>query len=401
MSDEQKKMDVDAAADNKEEKKAKGGRKAKSKSADAAIGDQSEAKVEGKRSRKTVERLTVAAPTTTPSKTVEVPEGKGKPLGDLFEAGFEKSKTDSEWIEVLHRTCYGKPGTSHNRKSNLKKFKGFAEPTQEFKEKKIASLAGKQKDVLHKSAQFLNLEVSGDKTEIATRIVEFLAKPADSGKDYKFMASKKRKSTKSKGKKDKKDGPSRGPNSFMIFSNEKRAELKNEKKYKDMPPTELSKVIGALWNKLSDEDKEEYKKKAAKAKPSDKKAKSKTPKKASKSKTKKSKKEKKADETESEDEEEEEGEEEKEQPKKKKAKKSEAKSEAKDENADKIKEALTEVLKTVDFEKDTVRTIKDQLKAKGFDDAALKANNAMIKTLIDEASSKQADKKEDKKEESK
>jgi len=54
--------------------------------------------------------------------------------------------------------------------------------------------------------------------------------------------------------------PKRSSNGFMAFCNAKRKEVTEQEKEKkpSIKPTEISKVIGAMWKNLSDEEKAEY-----------------------------------------------------------------------------------------------------------------------------------------------
>jgi hypothetical protein len=54
--------------------------------------------------------------------------------------------------------------------------------------------------------------------------------------------------------------PKRAGNGFMAFCNAKRKEVTEQEKEKnpDIKPTEISKIIGAMWKNLSDEEKAEY-----------------------------------------------------------------------------------------------------------------------------------------------
>lgn len=45
-------------------------------------------------------------------------------------------------------------------------------------------------------------------------------------------------------------------NSFMRFSNEHRQKVREENP--DLPMTEIAKILGSMWRKLTDEEKKEY-----------------------------------------------------------------------------------------------------------------------------------------------
>eukprot|EP01060_Flectonema_neradi_P030154 TRINITY_DN430_c2_g1_i1.p1 TRINITY_DN430_c2_g1~~TRINITY_DN430_c2_g1_i1.p1 ORF type:complete len:194 (+),score=79.58 TRINITY_DN430_c2_g1_i1:48-629(+) len=59
----------------------------------------------------------------------------------------------------------------------------------------------------------------------------------------------------------KKGQPKRSLSAFMVFANEKRAEVKEENP--EMKLGEISKEIGKMWNELDDDDKTPYQEKAA------------------------------------------------------------------------------------------------------------------------------------------
>lgn len=69
-------------------------------------------------------------------------------------------------------------------------------------------------------------------------------------------ATKKPKATKPKTKKKEQTGPKKPKSGFMFFSQERRKALKEEQP--TLSITEASKVIGAEWRKLTDEEKKPY-----------------------------------------------------------------------------------------------------------------------------------------------
>jgi len=187
-------------------------------------------------------------------------------------------------VRKLHSLLFGAPGTKMNRKKNIRSFSGFdPERKTDEHDKKLDQLQKYSGEQLKFFASLLDVEKTGTHDELAQRLLDFLYKPKDSGREYKFSGAKKgtkrkasttRKSSK-KGKKDKDDKPKRGPSAYILFCSDHRAEIK--KKHPKFTFAETAKHLGEMWSNLSDKKKGDYQTLAKKAKPGDgKKSKSKS-----------------------------------------------------------------------------------------------------------------------------
>ena len=83
----------------------------------------------------------------------------------------------------------------------------------------------------------------------------------DSEKAYEkiitdYMKTGKKESTKAPKKKKDPNAPKKGATAYTIFCNERRAELKEENP--DATFSEMSKLLGAEWKAMSDEDKKPF-----------------------------------------------------------------------------------------------------------------------------------------------
>lgn len=135
--------------------------------------------LEGKRKRKSVQSF--QSPDSAPSKKkkVEVEEGRGLKLGDIssVDAALNKKKTDE--LRPLYKLLFDQQGNRLDIKKHVRSFSGFPfrEGTDDYK-KRQASLERLQKLALvNLYCQPLGLSVTGNKTELANRIMRFLMKP--------------------------------------------------------------------------------------------------------------------------------------------------------------------------------------------------------------------------------
>ncbi len=216
--------------------------------------------VTGKRERKQTSFF--EAPTSlNEGKKTNIVKGSGIVLGEYpyFVAALEKLRGDDEVVKGLHSLMYNNPGKKLETKKNLRAFSGFS--SDEKIEDKTEKLIEKKKlwTVTHlKTALGLfGLEKSGDRETLCKRLVEYLAKPEagksapkkSAKKGTKSVAGKKRKSS----KKDDKPKKKRALTAFMIFSNAKRAEVKENNP--GIAFTEVGKKLGEIWNALNEADK--------------------------------------------------------------------------------------------------------------------------------------------------
>uniref|UniRef100_A0A7S3ZBP1 HMG box domain-containing protein n=2 Tax=Lotharella globosa TaxID=91324 RepID=A0A7S3ZBP1_9EUKA len=310
------------------------------------------------RSKKTVERLTSAAP----KERVVIP-GSGIPLGAIDNIRESVSKANIEDIKILHKILWGSDGKKTLRKRRIKEFNGVPEEMCSSLRKRVEKLKTAE---LKFCMQILDLKRSSDKSEMVETAVSFLKKPSGDrtlmSKTSKVqkLGSKKRKSAAKKRKKE--SGKKRTATSYMLFANSIREKIKKENPEKKM--TDLAKIFGEKWRALSDEAKEPFKKEAERLKEE---AGSAAPQKKKKPKHTKKKKMKKADpeneETDSDDDEDDEDE-----PLGLKTE-------------DKLKASIDEIMDVKDLSSLSVRKIKDKLKD-AYGEAVVKEHKSMIKTYI-------------------
>jgi hypothetical protein len=92
----------------------------------------------GTRDRKKVQRLSeVIATPQTKDDTVNIPKGKGTPLGDIFSVNKELTKSQPDNLKIVHKLCFNRVGKATLLRKNLRKFCGFefAENSTEYNKK--------------------------------------------------------------------------------------------------------------------------------------------------------------------------------------------------------------------------------------------------------------------------
>uniref|UniRef100_A0A914XQE2 DEK-C domain-containing protein n=1 Tax=Plectus sambesii TaxID=2011161 RepID=A0A914XQE2_9BILA len=152
--------------------------------------------VQGKRQRHGVDRLTATAtPYQAKSAKADIPSGSGTKLADIEYISALISRTKPDELKHLHRLLFGRPGTSHEVRKNIRAFNGFSfgSGSAEY-EKKKAAMEKMTKSDLVSVATLLGTEKSKEKSEVATKILEFLLKPADTGRSAPGKKTKSRKS---------------------------------------------------------------------------------------------------------------------------------------------------------------------------------------------------------------
>lgn len=218
------------------------------------------------RSRKKVVKHNIAPQEV---KETELPEGPGVNLGDidLISGRIDKMKAADMLLKKLYRICFGWNARKLRCKKDLRKWSGFDEKTADADIEKRTSWIKKNCDVanvLKPMLGFLDLSPVGTKDELIDRLLEFLASPTDSGKEYSPFTMKrgsKRKRTKKSTKKSKKSGAPRKKSGYMVFLSEHRAEYKADNP--DLSMIEVTQGLARQWNELDDDEKQEWKDKAA------------------------------------------------------------------------------------------------------------------------------------------
>ncbi|CAH8628865.1 unnamed protein product [Schistosoma rodhaini] len=123
----------------------------------------------------------------------------GTALGEipLIEASIRKAKPAS--LKSLHLIIYGRPGSASKIRSSLRKFRGFGfEMGSEQYEKKSTYIQQRPACDLREVLRILNLEVTGTREQLASRLLEFLLKPTANSVKCKGKIVKKYKKNKSK-----------------------------------------------------------------------------------------------------------------------------------------------------------------------------------------------------------
>uniref|UniRef100_A0A8P4KR76 DEK proto-oncogene n=1 Tax=Dicentrarchus labrax TaxID=13489 RepID=A0A8P4KR76_DICLA len=150
--------------------------------------------IEGKRAKKTVERLDFQAPKQ--KEKLKIGDGTGDKLGDIPRTGYQISKMKLADLKPLHIILFDRPGKMATLKKNLRLFNGF--PFDADSEQ----YAKKREKLLKFVCGVLDLEKKGTHSDLVDRIMNFLIAPKNSGKTKKKSKPKPR-STSSSPKKSK------------------------------------------------------------------------------------------------------------------------------------------------------------------------------------------------------
>ncbi|XP_052257415.1 protein DEK-like isoform X1 [Dreissena polymorpha] len=163
-----------------------------------------------KRERKKVERMSDIMKESLDAKPVEILEGKGRALGDIPFIEHKISRAKPEDLKLLYRVLFRKPGKQLELRKHIRQFSGFPFPKTDDEYKKRLEILKKlsfTKNMIQHCCEILDVPRTGNKEELIDRLMEWLEKPADSGRNV--PKSKKRKRSKSTDGK-KKKGASKG-----------------------------------------------------------------------------------------------------------------------------------------------------------------------------------------------
>ncbi|XP_022617280.1 protein DEK [Seriola dumerili] len=152
--------------------------------------------LEGKRTKKTVERLDFQAPKQM--EKIKIGDGSGDKLKDIPRTSSQITKMKPADLKPLHIILFNRPGKIATIKKNLRLFNGF--PFDANSEQ-----YSKKREKLLKNSNFTNaklkvvcgvldLEKKGTHLDLVNRIMHFLIAPKNSGK--RVPVKKKRKSKK-------------------------------------------------------------------------------------------------------------------------------------------------------------------------------------------------------------
>uniref|UniRef100_A0A087XBI2 DEK-C domain-containing protein n=1 Tax=Poecilia formosa TaxID=48698 RepID=A0A087XBI2_POEFO len=169
--------------------------------------------IEGKRTKKTVDRLDFQAPKAR--EKLKVADGSGDKLGDIPRTNYEITRRKAEELKLLHAILFDRPGKSASVKKNLRLFNGFpfAADSQEFTRKRDKMLRNSNltNTKLKLVCSILDLEKKGTHQDLIDRILVFLIAPKNSGKVIRMasgdsVAKKKKSKPRASGTKKSKPG---------------------------------------------------------------------------------------------------------------------------------------------------------------------------------------------------
>ncbi|CAG8659065.1 1218_t:CDS:2 [Racocetra fulgida] len=180
---------------------------------------------------------------------VNIVQGKGIPLGQIpsVARAIDKHKTSDETLKNIHRLFYGRAGTKNDIKSHLRAFSGL-NPESPVDATVIKEKLEKLKMIaLKKMCAFFNIKVSGDKSSIIERLIEFIKEPFDTSnkKDLKLHKDKIKKLELNQKARD-------------IFFLEQRSIFKSKEENKSATRTQIDKQLLNAWNNMSEKDREPY-----------------------------------------------------------------------------------------------------------------------------------------------
>ncbi|XP_066539189.1 protein DEK isoform X2 [Hoplias malabaricus] len=152
--------------------------------------------VEGKRERKSVQRLDMQG--AKPKEKLKIESiGQGDKLGDIPRVNHAIGRLKAPLLKPLHKILYDRPGAAASLRKNLRLFNGFQfEMDSDSYHKKKEKMTRLHNVELRTMCQILDLERSGNQGVLVDRIMHFLIKPTNSGKPVILKKKKKKKTTK-------------------------------------------------------------------------------------------------------------------------------------------------------------------------------------------------------------
>ncbi|KAJ8291031.1 hypothetical protein GJAV_G00020600 [Gymnothorax javanicus] len=158
--------------------------------------------IEGKRQKKTVERLDFSV--AKPRERVKIEQGRGVKLGDIIRVAYFIGKMKAEDLKPLHKVIFDRPGAASSVKKNIRQFSGFPfEADSQMYMKKKERMKKYTNPVLKNMCFVLDLERSGTNDAKIDRILAFLLDPKMSGKP---LPKKKKRTKEAKRKAQRKSG---------------------------------------------------------------------------------------------------------------------------------------------------------------------------------------------------
>lgn len=195
--------------------------------------------IEGKRAKKSVERLDMEVPKKV---KLTIGEGSGEKLGEIPRIGFQLNKIKPDALVPLHTLLFDRRGKLLMIKKNIRLFSGFSfDADSEQFSKKRDKLQKNRKSKLLEMCEVLDLEKKGSHSDLVEKIMAFLLSPKSSGKR---LPKKKKRSKKNLSGEDGK-------------SKKKPSKKRGSSKQKPSSTSSPKKSKAIVMDSSSDEDQEE------------------------------------------------------------------------------------------------------------------------------------------------
>ncbi|XP_055020175.1 protein DEK [Boleophthalmus pectinirostris] len=202
--------------------------------------------IEGKRAKKSVERLDMQVPKKTVK--LSIGDGNGEKLGDIPRTCHQLNKMKPVDLVPLHSLLFDRRGKLSLIKKNLRQFNGFPfdADSEQFNKKRDKLQKNFTNTKLKLVCEVLDLEKKGTHSDLVDRIMTFLVSPKSSGKR---LPKKKKRSKK------KLSGDDSKP--------KKTSKKRNSSKQKPSSNTSPKKSKAIVMDSSSDEEEDEEERKTA------------------------------------------------------------------------------------------------------------------------------------------
>ncbi|KAM4600676.1 protein DEK isoform 1-T2 [Polymixia lowei] len=225
--------------------------------------------LEGKRTKKTIERLDFQI--SKPKEKLKIEDGGGDKLGEIPRTNYKIGKMKPGDLKPLHTVLFDRPGKTATMRKNMRLFNGFPfeGDSEQYirKREKLLRTSSFTNSKLRVICEVLDLEKKGTHSDLVDRILNFLIAPKNSGKP--LLSKKKKKSKKklsgsdSKAKAKKKSRPK--PKSTSASPKKTKTESKSkaivmDSSSDDDDEEEDNKVYASVEDEDSDAEKQQTKK---------------------------------------------------------------------------------------------------------------------------------------------
>eukprot|EP01106_Pelomyxa_sp_JSP_P009425 TRINITY_DN255_c0_g1_i5.p1 TRINITY_DN255_c0_g1~~TRINITY_DN255_c0_g1_i5.p1 ORF type:complete len:430 (+),score=120.69 TRINITY_DN255_c0_g1_i5:155-1444(+) len=221
-----------------------------------------------KRTKFSVRRYSFGTKLPPEPPTIVIKKGKGTKLKHIqaVESEINSRRVRDPALTTLHRLLFTRATKGVPVKDNLLAFSGVTfDEDENPRERMLRRVVSLHLSVLRDICDLLNVDSAGDRDELADRVVDFLERPRDTGRQPQ---RKRRASTSShesshrssKRRKTSKDKIKRPRTAFLFFT--LAAREKCLKKHPGESVTEIAKRMGRMWRQMSDTEKEPYERQA-------------------------------------------------------------------------------------------------------------------------------------------